>query len=807
MALEKELALDLNIKQDDLDLLMKKLMANKKLSTSTINQIELHASLLGRRICESFTELNGILLRYESLIRKRWTKKSTAQRRDFLLTIHPNMPRKYRPDDIWCLMPYINLENLTKAKPLLVFMNARGRNLPWTFAATEKRFCSLAQMVPPCKDENLCRANTVMFTKDPDPNTYGKMNKQRDRTEEHRVTNDYFEACARTSVQVLHIQDTILRFLETCAKTILHDVLTDNVVIDQPIQEEPPLHVILNDGSSSGHISFSNVLMIAPYRGSHSLDLDRLFGSIAATADFYREHVLQLHEDPSYFADTLKEYEEHAPHELHCCSEHTYTSLQRDSNTYRVKILRRVLTEALYMRGSWELLEQQLFKLGKTLRKGLDMRGQIHALGEVKYHAQTMYRELATKIGRVYSAAPNIRKVMRTYKKEGTIGFALKQSLTPAQHEMLHLLSHYNTCEAPDVNRPETMSWSMETLDVLIRSNEECSALVSESLLSLLSDASVLTECIRQIALWELSPHVRAHNHEHDHKDKYTYKDECTCDGQFAKLAEKIQRDTLPLHHIYPYKDKLYYPAHKRRNRETVEAMRRAEANLDKFWDTLYTVDPSSTRGFTRSSLSHHVPQVEELQRTAPWVERMAHQPRSNTEIDYEYMPLSHMVHDKAMQITGAFDRLAMNEEKAKPKTRGPVITDDAGTNSEEALVVPDTPPQRKLMTNHPFVVDQRTYKVFKTMFFTPVSSVGDLPKAIKWAEFKRAMVHIGFTAEKLQGSAWQFIPGHGSNGAERNIQFHEPHPDSDVPYVMAKRFGRRLGRVYGWSTESFKLA
>jgi hypothetical protein len=103
-------------------------------------------------------------------------------------------------------------------------------------------------------------------------------------------------------------------------------------------------------------------------------------------------------------------------------------------------------------------------------------------------------------------------------------------------------------------------------------------------------------------------------------------------------------------------------------------------------------------------------------------------------------------------------------------------------------------------------VAFQRTQKVFKTIFYTPTSEAGDLPKSVKWAEFKRAMARVGFAVEKLQGSAWQFTPGETSN-AERNIQFHEPHPDSDVPYVMAKRFGRRLGRVYGWSTATFKLA
>lgn len=46
-----------------------------------------------------------------------------------------------------------------------------------------------------------------------------------------------------------------------------------------------------------------------------------------------------------------------------------------------------------------------------------------------------------------------------------------------------------------------------------------------------------------------------------------------------------------------------------------------------------------------------------------------------------------------------------------------------------------------------------------KALFFVATSKEGDLPKAVKWDEFMRAMVHLGSSAEKLQGSAWQFSP------------------------------------------------
>ena len=103
------------------------------------------------------------------------------------------------------------------------------------------------------------------------------------------------------------------------------------------------------------------------------------------------------------------------------------------------------------------------------------------------------------------------------------------------------------------------------------------------------------------------------------------------------------------------------------------------------------------------------------------------------------------------------------------------------------------------------FTIDRRAYKTMKALFHNSFSDTGDFPKAIKWNEFKRAMVRVGFAAEKLQGSAWQFTPC-DSVGVDRGIHFHEPHPDSDIPYIMARRFGRRLGRVYGWNADTFRL-
>jgi hypothetical protein len=260
---------------------------------------------------------------------------------------------------------------------------------------------------------------------------------------------------------------------------------------------------------------------------------------------------------------------------------------------------------------------------------------------------------------------------------------------------------------------------------------------------------------------------------------------------------------TLPIHQVYPHREKLSYPVHKRRNREQVGTMRQAEANLDKFWEGVDALYKGKTGTSQHEIIRDCLTDGGEMQRTAPWIESATAKPALKKDLDegYAYQPLSRMVHDKTLQITGAFDKLSM-EEKSKIKTRGsPKNEDIVGDHLAVQPVEAATHEAEK-----PFYVDQRTHKVFKTIFYTPTTESGDLPKVVKWAEFKRAMMRMGFAVEKLQGSAWQFTPGDTSN-IDRNIQFHEPHPESDIPYVMAKRFGRRLGRVYGWSAESFKLA
>ncbi|KAI8240831.1 hypothetical protein K4K55_000301 [Colletotrichum sp. SAR 10_96] len=115
---------------------------------------------------------------------------------------------------------------------------------------------------------------------------------------------------------------------------------------------------------------------------------------------------------------------------------------------------------------------------------------------------------------------------------------------------------------------------------------------------------------------------------------------------------------------------------------------------------------------------------------------------------------------------------------------------------SGEAAQDATRPPKTKKKTKG------AAFKVFRTLFFDP--NITSHPGQVSWKDFLHAMTGTGiFAAEKLYGSVWQF---ERTDGDQSRIQFHEPHPYSKIPFVVARRIGRRLNRNYGWTGDMFVL-
>jgi hypothetical protein len=133
-------------------------------SYPTPAEVRQEAFELSTEVLSNWTTLQKILDRHEGTLRKRWMKKTKAQRREILLTAWPDIPSTHRPDfqafrkephqkgpqgtkfKNAYLWPYITVEDLVQAKSLLLFLNSRGRNPPSKFAHADFEASNLGRV-------------------------------------------------------------------------------------------------------------------------------------------------------------------------------------------------------------------------------------------------------------------------------------------------------------------------------------------------------------------------------------------------------------------------------------------------------------------------------------------------------------------------------------------------------------------------------------------------------------------------------------------------------------------------------------
>jgi hypothetical protein len=181
-----------------------------------------------------------------------------------------------------------------------------------------------------------------------------------------------------------------------------------------------------------------------------------------------------------------------------------------------------------------------------------------------------------------------------------------------------------------------------------------------------------------------------------------------------------------------------------------------------------------------------------QLQRTPPWNERPRLEKPPPADLKYT-KPLSIVFHDSSQEITGKFDKSTVTN-RIELKTRGEA--------SSKAEVADDESPVPEPEPQQVFGVNKNSYTIFQTLFH--IEDEGATPGKIKWDRFVGALTNLGFSAQALHGSAWQFTPS-PDLGLSRGIQFHQSHPDTDIPYDIARQFGRCLKHAYGWDGSMFK--
>ena len=743
-------------------------------------------------ISDSWYTLRAILERHEDVIRRRWGKKSQEQRKRTLLHAWPEILPKHRPDykiarhkgqapSHAYLIPYMNVEDLVQGKLLLLFLYSRGRNLPEKFAKADINAAHLG-LVNLAIERPFFDGYTMLLHGQPTPDTYGRIFAWADHDDAYHWLKQGQGFQPGEGLLILGIQEKILKFLVTCCQSIMGDVSPRSLVGENvPIKSDPgPVPTDPTAWSSWAAIS-----MEAPYRIPTPVDFRRLEAVIAAKFSAAKDHAWALREDPGYFAASVMEYSEHKFEHLTDAEGKKHPDFE--TPYFWNVTLKRVIIAAQEALFIWEHVRKQAARLC-ALNQTISMSSTPESNLSAEHADALLYfrflidrvagKHLIGELNVIVPPSPPFRS-----------GFVL-QSMTSRSNEYTVTAKSWDMGEQKlllilallwdeDQRRVHSLPALVDELDMHLHKNLDENAVISPLVNKMVSDLYILTESLRQLDLWG-RPSDADLKRADDRKDfKASYDKSVQPWGLHHDALNGISLADLGT----PSQGFFHYPIDKPRTRGNVEAMRQAEHRPDAFWKHVDDHVAGTDENLRDLWLSFFKSDARKLQRTPEWVEKADMEEKGEAR----YIAFAQLDPDETTSRTLAV------EERIKPKTRG--IARPPSTSEAH----PDPADQRTCETT--IAVGKRALKVFSALFYTP-SSQSDGPKEIPWSDFLHAMASTGFSVQKLYGSVWQFTPT--KLDVEASIQFHEPHPSGKIPFVEARRHGRRLFRSYGWTSETF---
>ncbi|KAL9018873.1 MAG: hypothetical protein Q9185_003844 [Variospora sp. 1 TL-2023] len=756
-------------------------------------------------------DLVKILSHHEGTIIKRWLKKTTAQRQKVLTTAYPSIPLTHRPDfwalrkenpaqlrtgtqyrDHW-LLPSLNREDLSKPQNLLLFLRSRARNPPGIFVNADANSVHIGHtaraVMPP-----YLSGYTMLLLGQNTQAAYGRMIAWDEDDEAFDMMSTGIGLQPGEGLQVLEIQQRKMQFLLECAKGILQDLPLNEP--DLPISPAPA-HVPL-PVTSPDWPSLTQEIEEAPYRVQSAFDIGCLRPLIGARRNEAEDFIWSLREDPSFFQQVVLEWSEHRQEKLLTARGKPHPVLQHD--IFWERVLSNMVSNAYFDFMVWDLV-----------LKGIDHF--LHLKGE-HAHQTSSSPELAESLEQ---ALAHFEYLVDQFTK-GLVGnweVSMVASPPLRQHYVREPQDPTNTrikvmSKGTSRKRGDHLIWLLEVflqedqlflcglenvcdeLEREIRTDRASRERISPYIAKLISDLSLFGELKRQIGLATPGPRMSV---VVEQKEKHTeFEKKTKLLGQIFNVLTKTDTKLAALG--IP-QGKFNYPSEKRRTAATTRAMQKAEKNLDVFWTYVDDYCKDET-GKTIHGMLNGILKDRQLQRTPDWVEQDPKPQHSNNHSDLD-PALSQFAAIELQSRTESTIDIAISQakEKQKSKTHGIPRT---GSSAPEREIENNACTEENDKPTI-FEVSKRGFKVFTTLFHTSTEEEppGDLP----WSEFLSAMASVGFSIKKLDGSAWIFAPV--DDKWRQSIIFHEPHPSSKMSFQVARRFGRRLCRRYGWTSENFR--
>ncbi|KAM0328802.1 hypothetical protein ACHAQA_005216 [Verticillium albo-atrum] len=757
---------------------------------------------LAPRIFASWNQLQEIVTRHEATIQNRWSRKSKSKRKALLLEVLPTIPKEHLPDvEAWkkkpkdviidtenadaYLMPYINLEDLSKTEPLLIMLNARARHGPDEFAHSDVAAYRVG-LVTQSIDRPFLNLHVMMFRGRKTPETYGQLYHFDDDEDATFWSVEARGLAPGDGLNCLKIQVKLYEFLCQFCLKLLHDIPDSELIGPSfPVTEEPA--PVSANSAEAGTTSLAITSFESAYRLPARIDLDRLESVVTAQVAELEDEMWALREDPEAFANTILETKEHRQEMLLDTNGKPHPVLDPSRiHIFWERVISSVLVDKTVSLGLWHIVLEKVH----ALRRALDAhKTQIDPAKDLPEKLAFAFYELFSILERMeagpvstlkisFPGSPPIRNHFQREPptnahspKISVISKATKRSNT--EQEFIQIMSMlWNNQERQML----TTKGLLDMLDNLLQKDPSANALLTSYIREQLGQFALISECLHQLQLFQPwadtfeAKMVQAR--DHINKD-------FSAKTQWMGAISQMGLGTACVPLGIPVDGRFRYPAAKAKTKENIEAMRSAEASLDAFWASFLQAYQHTFSPRIRDILTRR-----DRQRTKPWTE-----PVKGTSTKGRDASLAASVgglHIKEQQVTPT-------PAKTKAKTKGAAAPEKIDSQ-------PAVPAARSEGTQSKIQVDKRALKVFNALFFS--SDPNQQASETNWGDFLYAMTKTGFSAEKIYGSVWQFTPT--GLDSKKTLQLHEPHPSSKIPYWLGRRIGRRLNRTYGWDREVF---
>ncbi|KAG9659514.1 hypothetical protein KCU64_g3805, partial [Aureobasidium melanogenum] len=819
-------------------------------SSSLFDKITQTSRALADGLFSDWHELKNISKNYDELIRKRWRNKTRDQKKSVLLEAWGHdMSERHRPDltdfinasdnesshslDAY-KWPSINLEDLMRPGVLPIFINSRGSHHPYVFCHADLSACALGISAGKIRTNDV--KGSIMLVPDNDtPQDYVQVVSESDTVNSayHDLTGSWFGT--GEALLILEIQQRIWRFLLASAKIIIHDLVV------QPVQDSTCAHESQPDPlptTESTFVTMASSTVDAPYRIPAQLELSRLKSLVSAKRSAVADHIWLLREDPSYFADCVNEWKEHQPEMLLDAQGKKHPIHKAGlTKAFWNRVLRKMITDSYLSLSLWDYTHQEVCEFDKLSQK-YPNPSPLQPLPEELALAIKKIRHLlellaANSIALLKSHVPPSPPMLNYWHREGT-------STADHHSSKFRMLPNSRADHDPALDRlfwVYTTLWDdkraliglhvlVGELDRLTYADTRAKDLQSGLVVDNIGDLGVVSECLHQLSLY--LPWSRTIEQELARNRQQVVEEFYTKSAEWDNFR-KMSWQGVDLAELgSPGDGRFSYPISNRRTKTNASALYKAEFHLDAFWSEVDKHLASQSVTLPDKMMRLLLSGNRSLQRTSEWEEPALEKlkgkmnGRSNAKTHGKTHGKSNVdSHDKPngksaapqqkheavneplsstyLQLRSSHKRqTSVQFQEALSISRGPRNSDGlvtvghvgAGTDCEAS----ETPKKT------PFIVDKRAKKTLSALFYTPSSN--DTPGDTTWTDFVHAMLSIGFVVEKLFGSVWHFAPPESVIG--EHIQFHAPHAGDKVRYHVARLFGRRLQRAYGWSEDMF---